>query len=125
MMPSYHSNLPGHLGSIYFLQVGTDGPIKIGFTRSSVEYRVRVHQAGSPHALRWIGFFVGEKSDERQAHLLLANSWYRSEWFHPTVEVLAFVRQKTVADFVPVEAETPVFPLVRRRKGVPLRWVSA
>jgi hypothetical protein len=125
MMLSSRSNLPAHLGSIYFLQVGADGPVKIGFTKSNVKYRVRTYQAGSPHALRWIGFFAGERSDERQAHLLLANSWHRAEWFHPTVEVLAFVRQKTAPDFIPVVAEIPTFPLVRRRKGIPIRWVLA
>lgn len=95
-------------GHIYFLQVGTDGPIKIGFTISKVERRVRAHQTGSPHILRWIGVYAGTRTDERNAHRLLQNSSHRGEWFYPTVEVLAFVRQQSPG-FEPLVVENILF----------------
>jgi hypothetical protein len=95
-------------GSIYFLQVGADGPIKIGFTISDVKRRVRAHQTGSPHILRWIGVYEGSRQDELHAHRLLQNSSLRGEWFYPTTEVLAFVRQQS-PDFQPLIVENVLF----------------
>lgn len=95
-------------GSVYFLQVSTDGPIKIGFTVSIVRRRLRSIQVGSPHILRWIGYFEGTRTDERNAHKLLQNSSLRGEWFYPTTEVLAFVKSKSV-EFTPVIIENPIF----------------
>jgi Meiotically up-regulated gene 113 len=93
---------------VYFLQVGADGPIKIGCTKLDVEYRVRALQLSSPHILRWIGFFPGTHADEKIAHELLKNSSLRGEWFYPTVEVLAFVAQRSPG-FEPVIVENKKF----------------
>jgi hypothetical protein len=95
-------------GSIYFLQVGADGPIKIGYTKSDVKSRVRAHQTGSPHILRWIGVYPGTRADELNAHRLLRNSSLRGEWFYPTVEVRAFVQQQS-PDFEPMVVENVLF----------------
>lgn len=83
------------MSKIYFLQVGMDGPIKIGFAKTNAEKRIRGLMSISPHTLRWIGVFDGTLLDEKQAHTLLRYSWLRGEWFHPTAEVLAFVEQKS------------------------------
>lgn len=117
------------MSNVYFLQVGTDGPIKIGCTKSDVVRRVRALQLISPHILRWIGVFSGTHADERQAHALLKNSSLRGEWFYPTVEVLAFVAQKS-PDFEPVVVENRKFerrtrsPEARERmsRGQRDRW---
>lgn len=98
---------------IYFLQVGTDGPIKIGCTKLDVRNRVRALQAGSPHILRWIGTFLGTRDDEKLAHQLLKNSSVRGEWFYPTAEVLAFIAQKS-PNFEPVIVENNLFQSRRR-----------
>lgn len=95
-------------GTVYFIQVGTDGPIKIGYTKVNVEHRVRAIQMGSPHILRWIGGFSGNRSDEKNAHRLLQNSSLRGEWFYPTKEVLAFVQQHSPA-FMPVAYGNALF----------------
>lgn len=96
------------IGSIYILQVGTDGPIKIGFTKSDVKCRIRAIQVGSPHILRWIGVYAGTRADELNAHRLLRNSSLRGEWFYPTQEVLAFVRQQAPG-FEPLIVENILF----------------
>jgi predicted GIY-YIG superfamily endonuclease len=95
-------------GTIYILQVGTDGPVKIGYTKSDVKRRVRAHQAGSPHILRWIGSYSGTRADELNAHRLLQNSALRGEWFYPTKEVLAFVHEKSPG-FLPLVVENVLF----------------
>lgn len=110
------------IGHIYFLQVGADGPIKIGFTTSDVKRRVRAHQTGSPYILRWVGVCVGTRSDERDAHLLLQNSSLRGEWFYPTEEVLAFVRQRS-PEFIPLIVEN-VLKTGRTGRGYGLRKSS-
>jgi hypothetical protein len=96
------------MSNVYFLQVGTDGPIKIGCTKNDIQQRVRAMQLTSPHILRWIGYFPGDRAAERQAHLLLKNSSLRGEWFYPTVEVLAFVAQKSPG-FEPIVVENNPF----------------
>lgn len=95
-------------GHVYFIQVGTDGPIKIGFTKNNIKARVRAMQTVSPHILHWIGCFVGSRDDERNAHRLLQNSSLRGEWFYPTVEVLAFVRDRS-PDFTRQTTDNPLF----------------
>jgi hypothetical protein len=108
-------------GRVYFLQVGTDGPIKIGFTINDLATRIRQVQAGSPYVLRWIGHFSGSREDERSAHLLLLNSHMRAEWFFPTKEVLAFVTSKSDPDFEPRVHGYDAFDVVRRGGGVRLQ----
>ena len=114
---------PRNRGNVYFLQVGTDGPIRIGYTSAGVRHRIRVHQSSSPHILRWIGAFRGERGDERKAHLMLKDSWLRAEWFHPTTEVLAFVAEKTAPDFIVTIPDRAYFPLQSRRRGVTTIWI--
>lgn len=81
-------------GTVYFLQVQPDGPVKIGFTSQHVNIRVCSLQASSPYVLKWIGYFVGTHADEQAAHTRLAKHRIRAEWFRPEPEVLAFVREK-------------------------------
>src|ERR1017187_3840800 len=81
-------------GSIYFLQVDGDGPIKIGFTDGLVSSRVAAIQQASPYVLHWIGYFQGIKAEEAAAHNLLHGSRLRNEWFHPTLEVRSFIKEK-------------------------------
>lgn len=104
-------------GHVYFLQVETDGPIKIGFTKNDIWRRVRGIQTLSPHTLRWIGMFAGNRGDERKAHILLQHSSLRGEWFHPTSEVLDFVAEKS-PNFTPVIVDNPLFT-PHRVKGRP------
>jgi hypothetical protein len=109
--------------NIYFIQVGTDGPIKIGFSKYDVCRRVRALQLTSPHILRWIGFFPGTRADEKLAHRLLKNSSLRGEWFYPTVEVMAFIGNKS-PNFEPVIVDNSLGQL-RLRSPEARRRISA
>lgn len=94
------------MSKIYFLQVGTDGPIKIGFAGVDAKQRIRSLQTISPHVLRLIGVFEGSRSDEARTHRLFRQSHYRGEWFHPTAELHSFIAQKS-PNFEPVVVERP------------------
>lgn len=117
------------MSKIYFVQVGMDGPIKIGFAKTDAAKRIRALMTISPHTLRWIGVFEGPTTDERHAHELLKDSWLRGEWFNPTAQVLEFIAQKSPG-FEPVVFErrplfgrpqpknAPARPIYNRRERV-------
>jgi len=107
-------------GHMYFLQVGKDGPIKIGWTSGNVWGRVRALQQSSPEQLFWIGARPAKHDDEQAAHKLLANSRKRSEWFFPTQEVLAFVAEQTAGyDTDAYVREHFRFDLIERMRALP------
>lgn len=78
--------------SVYFLQVGVDGPIKIGFT-ADVESRVATLQTASPFPLRLLGRVPGDEERERAIHLEFAHLRLRGEWFSPAPELLEFITE--------------------------------
>jgi hypothetical protein len=93
---------------VYFLQVEGSGPVKIGTTIGNVHLRVQSLQQASPYELRWIGYFPGGRTEEKAAHQLLSGSRLRGEWFYPTAEVVAFVKEKC-PDFCPDKARDDLF----------------
>jgi hypothetical protein len=80
------------VGFVYFVQVGTTGPIKIGFTKNEPTMRIRQIQDTSPHKLRWIGYLRGPLSKEGELHKQFAEEWMRGEWFRPSERLLCFIR---------------------------------
>ncbi|WP_045368451.1 GIY-YIG nuclease family protein [Methyloceanibacter caenitepidi] len=86
------------IGNLYFLQVTPFGPVKIGWTSGVVYYRMKQLQYASPHELKWLGAKEATQRAEESAHKLLAEYCIRSEWFHPTPEVMNFITE-TVGDF--------------------------
>jgi len=79
------------LGSVYFIQEGTDGPIKIGFTEADVGVRARCTymQVGNSSPLRVLGEIRGvSKLAERRWHQKFAASHKLGEWFWPSKELL-------------------------------------
>lgn len=82
---------PEQVGNLYFLQVGEDGPIKIGWTAAHVLSRMASLQQSSPHTLRWIGAMRAPKAAEAAAHRTLTAYRVRGEWFHPVLAVRDFV----------------------------------
>lgn len=92
-------------GVIYFIQIDMpDGPVKVGFTKTSVRKRVLELQQMAPYRLKWIGYFEGHYTEERKAHRHLHTDRIRGEWFRPTADVLAFVAEKC-PNFVPLFAD--------------------
>lgn len=77
-------------GVVYFIQMGEDGPIKIGYCSSAhgVISRVLALQGGSPYPLyvRRVVLAIDEHS-ESALHAHFAKSRMRGEWFKPTKEL--------------------------------------
>lgn len=81
-----------HRGGVYVIQQGDDGPLKIGVT-TDVRKRMRSLQTGSPHPLRLVAIFDGNKLDEQKAHDRFAPHALSGEWFKPVPEILRFARE--------------------------------
>lgn len=75
---------------IYFIQVGDDGPVKIGLADDPYRRLVAL-QCASPFELRLLGGFEGGRGEELKLHKMFAHARIRGEWFEPTEELLAFV----------------------------------
>ena len=79
-------------GCIYYVQQGTDGPIKIGVS-DNPDHRLKLLQVGNPDELRLIGTFHTEHVHlyEEAMHERLALWCIRGEWFEPAPQVLALI----------------------------------
>jgi len=80
--------------SIYFIQRGVDGPIKIGVAADPYE-RLSSLQTASPEKLILLGCVRGS---ETGMHQKFRKHRISGEWFKPHKDVLRFVRLRT---FVP------------------------
>jgi uncharacterized protein YozE (UPF0346 family) len=79
------------VSKIYFIQSGTSGPIKIGYTASSVERRLSNLQTGHPEKLILLVSIEGNRSLEKQLHNQFNNHHLIGEWFHPHSIILSFI----------------------------------
>lgn len=90
-----HDALP----KVYFVQEGTSGPVKIGYTEQRLTHRVHGLQNGNPRPLRVLGVLAGGKKVEEEvhdafAHLRIAGT---KEWFEADEELLVFVNEVAIA----------------------------
>lgn len=77
---------------VYFIQRGTDGPIKIGAS-SNVVRRLAEIQIGAPEEMHLVGIWLfGGTSSERGLHRLHAADRLGGEWFAPTDDVWDSIR---------------------------------
>lgn len=77
---------------VYFVQDGTDGPIKIGLA-DNPEQRLSSLQVGNPRPLTLLATFQTwePRKDEAQIHARFAEHRIRGEWFHPHPDLMAQV----------------------------------
>ena len=73
------------IGTIYFVQEGATGAVKIGFTTWEVHKRISMLQVGSSHHLILRKAMVGTAFRERDLHREFAEHRIRGEWFRPAV----------------------------------------
>jgi hypothetical protein len=80
----------GGMMTLYFIQAGTDGPVKIGFTNGDPAGRLKELQVGSPIALRLLRTIdnAGMKV-EAWFHARYADCRLVGEWFEFNPEMLA------------------------------------
>ena len=91
---------------IYFIRIGVDGPIKVGFTSGDPAKRLHTLQAGCPYDLQLLAIAEGDLNDERGIHAKFAESRMRGEWFDPSPALLDHIGQFAA-------------PAARRRRGGP------
>lgn len=93
-------------GNIYFIQVGQDGPIKIGWTKRGVVIRFREWCGEVPWAdLRFLAKLPGGRSREKKIHNLFRKDMIvpstpkgvkpilETEWFYPSKSLLGYVNR--------------------------------
>lgn len=107
--------------SVYFIQAGFDGPVKIGYTAREPEERMAALQVSHWEQLRLVAVIPGDRSLEAGFHAALRPHRIRGEWFLPTPTVLAVVRtaRETQAEELVTRAELAEidFAAARRRVG--------
>jgi hypothetical protein len=98
--------------SVYFIQAGENGPVKIGHSRVP-QLRLESFQLGHYEKLHLIRVVDGGRQEERWFHTVFSGLRVRGEWFrfHPLMNT-------TVApdDLCSIEAEL-LFALEQRANG--------
>jgi hypothetical protein len=82
-------------GTVYFVQSGTDGPIKIGFTTRAIEQRLANLQTAHAEKLRLLAQITGDRELERELHRRFVLHRMNGEWFEPHPDVIAFIADVT------------------------------
>lgn len=72
-------------GKIYFVECRPLSAVKIGFTGSGPESRLKACQTGCPAPLRLLGSIPGQMFEEQRLHrafkpLHIRGEWFRNEW---------------------------------------------
>ena len=82
--------LANQCGDLYFVQMGADGPLKVGRSRN-VPARVRIMQTGNPVPLKMRGVLRGRGWEERCWHFALSQFHVDGEWFEPSSDLSAAI----------------------------------
>jgi hypothetical protein len=80
------------MGSIYFIQAVTGGPVKIGYS-ADVPTRVRELQTSSPVRLAVLCTVEGTMAGERALHNAFATDSMEGEWFTPSDALRSKVKE--------------------------------
>jgi hypothetical protein len=81
--------------------------IKIGYTKNSIEKRLKQLQTSNSNTLYLLGWIDGDMDFEKRLHSLFASSRIRSngEWFKPTKDLIDYInlnnqKKNSHVDFV-------------------------
>lgn len=88
------------LGTLYLVQAGSSGPIKIGFTYRTLIERVRELQTGASAPLRVLASAPAPEWIETELHSALADIHVYGEWFEDGLRLRRLAR--AVNDVAPV-----------------------
>lgn len=92
-------------GSVYFVQAGDGGPIKIGWTGGDPKARMRDLQTGNPYPLSMLGHVPGSGADETDLHEQFRHLRMVGEWFKPAPDLVAFIAGVKWSRNVPTSRE--------------------
>jgi len=77
---------------LYFIRAGADGPVKIGVAADPWK-RLETLQIGNHEKLELLAICYSSVTEERLIHRILDGQRIHGEWFKPTDELMAAVRQ--------------------------------
>lgn len=80
---------------VYFVQMGQDGPVKIGYSRdeAALKARMRSIDYGLPYPARLLGTLRrAGRQVEHTLHVSFARHRLRGEWFRPHPDILQAAR---------------------------------
>lgn len=81
------------ISSVYFIQLGDDGPVKIGHS-DNVKARMRTLQTAHTEKLRLLYSFPGTKADEILLHRKFLSHKISGEWFSPHEDIMGFISRR-------------------------------
>ena len=77
---------------VYFIQAGSNGAIKIGFTEDQdINKRLIQLQTGNPEKLNVLKLIKGTKATEKKLHKLFKEYRLYGEWFAPNRDLYNFI----------------------------------
>lgn len=79
------------ISRIYFIQSGSSGPIKIGYSTSSVKDRLATLQTAHHEKLNLLATMEGARPLEQKIHSQFQSHRLEGEWFHPDPGILNFI----------------------------------
>ncbi len=79
-------------GFVYFIESGCGGPIKIGYAGNPYT-RLDTLQCGNPDELYLLAVIPGDQVDEKNLHRRFRLDNTVGEWFAPSPELWALVRE--------------------------------
>lgn len=101
-------------GFVYFMQAGEGGAVKIGFSATSVERRIKGNQVGCPQTITLLGVIEGNTALEKRFHKAFRRFAIRGEWFEPHPRLLALIAKISWSPLQPNYDDEPN-PLRRAR----------
>jgi hypothetical protein len=107
MQENYGLDLSGKTVYVYFMQIGDDGPIKIGFTKN-IRHRLSVVQIGNPALVRLIAVTDGGRAKEFELHNRFKKYRLYGEWFEPNQELLEYISQFKPLNIVSSDFQKPI-----------------
>lgn len=107
------------MSSVYFIQCGTGGPIKIGIA-SDVNKRLGSLQTGHHEQLHLLAHIEAYERFEAMLHKRFKRGLIRGEWFKPDTPGLPDLIASLLRDTVPDWAA----PHVRMKEAAPLEETS-
>lgn len=79
---------------VYFIQQGSNGPIKIGRATNPVQ-RLRNIQVANPWRCRLLGTVDGSKREEAAMHARFSDDRMDGEWFRPSPRLYRYIVTRT------------------------------
>jgi hypothetical protein len=80
------------VGYVYFIQIGSCGDIKIGFS-TNILNRFNTIKTSIPDQIKLLGYMSGSMKLEKELHKKFRVLWKKGEWFHCDRVLIDFINE--------------------------------